>query len=59
MDARPPPPPKQGRAAARLAVCRACPRLSGQRPLERCEVCGCLMRGKVLIGSWRCPEGKW
>jgi hypothetical protein len=58
----PPPPtvPQKDRAAARLAICLACPRLQHRRkPMERCLACGCMVRAKVLIGSFRCPEGKW
>lgn len=59
MDAPVPPQSARERAAARLAVCKSCPLLSGRRPLERCQACGCLVRGLVVPRSAVCPRGKW
>lgn len=58
---------------ARRAVCRQCPSRVRAiapgavfesdwcgRPLkETGATCGCLIYGKTMIGSERCPQGKW
>ena len=42
-------------AAARLAVCQACPSLRGDRCLE----CGCYVTVKAHVATMRCPLAKW
>jgi hypothetical protein len=49
----------EGLAKVRFAICEACPRLKGAAPLERCDACGCLMRGKVQFVNAKCPDGRW
>lgn len=54
---------------SRLDICKGCEHLkrsvvglseSADVSLtDRCDVCGCFVRGKVLIESERCPNGKW
>jgi len=39
----------------RLAICRTCDQLSG----DRCAQCGCFMSAKAGIRSQACPLGKW
>lgn len=44
----------------RLKICNTCPELlQNVKPLERCKLCGCVMRAKVLIPSAKCPKGLW
>jgi hypothetical protein len=44
----------------RLALCLQCPALlAARKPLEKCALCGCFVRGKVKIPGATCPKGKW
>lgn len=43
-------------AVARYRVCERCPE---RRSNDRCRVCKCILREKVLVRSERCPLGKW
>ena len=56
--------------AARRNVCRTCPSATrnpafvdrtsrGLTTRSRCASCGCLIAGKTMLASERCPEGKW
>ena len=44
----------------RLAICRACPQHSEEKGVERCQLCGCGLKGTVVEklrwSSERCPK---
>jgi hypothetical protein len=42
-------------AEKRMAICKACDRLDGNKCLE----CGCWMPAKTRIEYAKCPLGKW
>lgn len=44
------------RKAARLAACRACPKL---RPDGSCGSCGCVVEVKAAWDRESCPDGRW
>lgn len=51
---------KRELAQKRWEICNTCPELvRSAKPLERCRLCGCIMRAKVLIPSANCPKGRW
>lgn len=39
----------------RKAVCEACEHLKA----NKCELCGCAYRKKILLASEVCPDGRW
>lgn len=43
--------------ADRMATCQACGHYDA--PENRCNSCGCFLKVKALLGSERCPIGKW
>lgn len=44
-------------AAARFAMCAACPELI--KTTNQCKKCGCLMHLKTKLEKAVCPIGKW
>ena len=46
-------------AAKRLMVCEEC-EFREDKPIKRCTICGCALKGKVFSPvRGACPKGKW
>lgn len=42
-------------AEQRMEICRRCPHRT-ESPVERCRLCGCVLRAKTAIATERCPQ---
>ena len=58
--------------AARTVICGACPhlvappelliyklKLSTEKDMRVCDLCGCVARRKARLATERCPDGRW
>lgn len=44
-------------ANTRLEICKSCDQYISYTTM--CKQCGCIMKGKTLLKSAKCPLGKW
>ena len=52
---------EEGEVARRLRICADCPQFDVEAydGAGECKKCGCNMEYKTVMGTEKCPEGKW